>query len=1347
MASNGTIDQLNFKVVLNDKEFTAKIDKDIAKAKQLNDQITKLLSSQKKLDADTTKQLVNQQKVEKAAAKTALEQEKVRTQMEKTAEAAKRTAEAEQRVKTEAEKTRLAHEKTQKYIEKTANSLGGGGNSLLRGWLRFSATLWSIVSVVRIFTRTLGSWIKKISEFQQANANLATIMQVSRREVSALTEDALMLGRTTEWTASQVTELQTALAKLGYNIPQIKNMQASVLQFATAVSANLPDAANLAGAALRMFGLQSTEMQKTLEILTASTNKTALDFEKLKVSLPYVGAIAHTIGFDISDTASLLGVLANSGLAASRTGTGLRQVLLRLSKENSALQEAMGGNIKTFDDFVNGLQRLRDRSIDVGEAQKLVGDRAGAALLILANGVDDVRRLNNEMRDTDGLLKDIQAERLDTLHGSTLLLKSAWEGLIQTFRESAGPMKDIVDWLTKIVNATSLAASRANRVAQGTKDVIGSDTLTKKYEDQFESLLKSGKTPQEAAEIVQHAMNMWLDAAYENLSDLQNKGYSESGFKNALYKFPITHFLVSGKMNKGRAANEQVEAMENAMDAVTSYMTSRVGEEATVAANEYLERFKAIFNAEGKKAAEDAMKGLTEEMKKKGVDVAKVESDLAAYIANGGEGDGTPQGGSGETAAEKARKERISDLKNEAQSIRKLADAYEELSQYLDKEGVVEKMTEIFGEDEYSPESFDKQITDIVADLRKLGDEGNEAADSIELAFGRDKLSMVTKQLKQDKKAAEDAKKAMDKYNDTLRKWMGEDFGISGTGFESDATKILTDFNTKVSKVQEKYINAVEEAEEAHKGNADAIEDEKKKLGELRDAEIEYNRILAQGKIDKLAESYLKEQYTLRSVSLENLGGATLGQLKNYRKELNEIAKSMKDGTPEMEALAKKAEEAGLSFETLKDSIKSAIEKGLKNLDEQEKKSIAKLAKMAAKEVLGLADAFGELGKAIGNAKMESAAESLNAIGEFASSVSQGFSQGGIFGAAFAVMTTSIKGIIGDMAEDAKKAAEATEMMNDALRSYTKELEKAAVAAQSTIFGVNTFGQLREHIKILKKYGDYLEDVRKGYTSNSETMALAKAAGFIDDDGNLILEKISAAIDAGLLDGDTAENLKMAIEAYKEASEAIDSISESIVGDVAADAAEKIVDSWWEAGQAALDYADILEDVAKGYAKLIVQDMLLDAAFDEQRQEAFKNALKNGDAATAMSVVEQAMQSAQDMMPVIEQALQAFEPYRTMSGGEGSSLGSGVKSISEETANLLASYINAIRADVSYMRGIQEKGWEGVNAFIPTLNDHIAQISATNFDIAQSNQSILSELRSVIGAPGTSGMVVRVESY
>ena len=192
------------------------------------------------------------------------------------------------------------------------------------------------------------------------------------------------------------------------------------------------------------------------------------------------------------------------------------------------------------------------------------------------------------------------------------------------------------------------------------------------------------------------------------------------------------------------------------------------------------------------------------------------------------------------------------------------------------------------------------------------------------------------------------------------------------------------------------------------------------------------------------------------------------------------------------------------------------------------------------------------------------------------------------------------------------------------------------------------------------------------------------------------------------------------------------------------------MDSWIEAGNAALDYADILDDVAKSYAKMLVQSVIMESFLDPITDD-LKESFKSGDYENAMAILAGAMDGVAGSAPIFEEILRAFDPYfkHAESTGGGSGLSSGIKGITEETAGLLASYINAIRADVSYIRMMQERGWEHINAFgasLPTLNDHIAQIAATNFDIAQSNQSILSELRSVIGPAGTSGMVVRVEN-
>lgn len=1328
---------LKFDIILNDKDFKTQINADIELARKLNEQVSKSLN------------------------------------MGNLTQAATKTAQATEKVTTATKEVTKAQKGAQAAIEQSAKSLTTGSGSITRAWLRFSATMWSVISAVRLFTQTIGKAIKNITDFQQANANLATIMQVSRKDIETLTNDALMLGRTTEWTASQVTELQTALAKLGFNIPQIRNMQASVLQFATAVGAKLPDAANLAGASLRMFGMRSSEMQKALEILAASTNKTALDFEKLKVSLPYVGAIAHSIGFDIAQTASLLGVLTNAGLESSRAGTGLRQVLLELSKTNGKLQTAMGGNVKSFDDFVNALRAMRDRGLEAGEATKLVSTRASSALLILANGVDDIARLNEEVRDTDGLLKTIQSERLDTLHGSTLLLKSAWEGLIQTFRDSAGPMKDIVDWLTQIIRATSLAASRANRVAQGTKDVMGSDEITTRFKQRFEQLLEDEKTPEQAAEIVRNEMQKWIHGAYSDLAVQQRRGYKETGFRRFLYDNPVTGiFMRNGTMGKGRAANEQVEAVENAYDAVVDYMENRSKEEGEIAANNFLEQWKATFDAEGAAAARKAMSQVA--------GYENIKAQVEAYIANGGAAGAQDRGKGSASAAEKARKELINDLKSEAAYLRKLYDDLKKLEPYLDENGVSAKMAEIFGEGDYSKENIEQGILDIASALKGMGEEGKDAAEELLRSWGLDNFSRALKQLEKDKKAADDAQKSLNKYLETLQDWADKNQELSGTGSSYDISKAIATYRKAVADANKKGKTALGSLLYGTGNNEERMVG----FANINKEWVESNAnalVTLRNSITNLADDILKEQLEKGGFDLTDFNDKTLSQLNDLKRAVSEV-----ELPDDVKAMLKDYPELLKALDDEMAKLKQA--KIDKTIDPEKWKKIAKQAKYIAERFLSVSESLKSFADATGNTALSNTAEAVGRISQNLKSAYEGFKAGGGWGALIGGASDIITQILDSITETEKEAT----ALKDALRSIATDTEIKGFAndiksAGDSIWGENALGEMQEAISKLREVEERISKIRgimKGgeirpnvlssqgnytgveFTRKKENLfnladmwSLEKIAAetgmkILDDYKNFNVDLLNWIKQAGWdlteAEKDWLDEAIVTSTNYAEAMKVVEKTAESILNGAVTNVADKIVDSWWEAGRAALDYSDILEDVAKGYAKLVAQDALIDAAFSPERKKAFIEALKSGDPENAMAIVSEAMQAAKDMLPTVEQALQVFEPYRNMGGGESNSVGSGIKSITEDTASLLASYINAIRADVSYIRLMQEKGWgviENLGVSLPTLNDYMNQVAANTYDTAQNTQAILSELQSVIGSPGTSGMVVRVETY
>ena len=68
----------------------------------------------------------------------------------------------------------------------------------------FQVGLIGLVGVIIAVGKALTGLVKTNAEFEQANANLATVLGKTRSDITNLTSTALQLGRTTQWTASQV---------------------------------------------------------------------------------------------------------------------------------------------------------------------------------------------------------------------------------------------------------------------------------------------------------------------------------------------------------------------------------------------------------------------------------------------------------------------------------------------------------------------------------------------------------------------------------------------------------------------------------------------------------------------------------------------------------------------------------------------------------------------------------------------------------------------------------------------------------------------------------------------------------------------------------------------------------------------------------------------------------------------------------------------------------------------------------------------------------------------------------------------------------------------------------------
>ena len=457
----------------------------------------------------------------------------------------------------------------------------------------FSTALTGTIGLILTFVRYLTGAAKTMREFEQANANLSTILGVTRDEMKALTDSALSLGRTTEYTARQVTELQTELAKLGFGQGSIISMQKSVLQFATAVGANLADAAAVAGSTLRAFNLRSAETEETLATLAVATNKSALSFDRIQTSIGTVFPVANAFGLTVKDTTALLGALANAGFDASSAATATRNIILKLADANGKLAKAMGGPAKTFDEIIDGLISLRKAGTDLNEALELTDRRSVAAFSAFISGAESARELRQSLDDVNGELERIERERLNTVEGSTKLLKSAWEGLTLAFQNSNGAIKDTIDWLTHLVQTMQRAF-----FPQQTFVSESADRYTKQFQEYY------AKNGAEAA-------TAFIENFEKYYEDLADKTGREAKYGDGL----LNRWLGFGnKQIAAKTAAGSLEAIKQARGVVMSQIENDEREREQQAfrdaelAEQQANQKKKELDAAAKKAIEAAKK-------------------------------------------------------------------------------------------------------------------------------------------------------------------------------------------------------------------------------------------------------------------------------------------------------------------------------------------------------------------------------------------------------------------------------------------------------------------------------------------------------------------------------------------------------------------------------------------------------------------------------------------------------------------------------------------------------------------------------------------------------------------
>jgi len=221
---------------------------------------------------------------------------------------------------------------------KRADKAASGFSKKLKALAALALTAISL----QVITGQLASAVTIGAQFEQtivsAAAKFGDMAERGSSNFKKLENAAKSAGKVTEFTASEAAEGLNFLAMAGFNVEQSISALPGVINLATASQVDLATASDMATDTLGSFNLMTKntiQLQKNLgrvnDVMAKTTTTANVNMEQLFETFTESAPIATSLGASIETVAALAGTLGNAGIKASRAGTTLKNVFIKLA--------------------------------------------------------------------------------------------------------------------------------------------------------------------------------------------------------------------------------------------------------------------------------------------------------------------------------------------------------------------------------------------------------------------------------------------------------------------------------------------------------------------------------------------------------------------------------------------------------------------------------------------------------------------------------------------------------------------------------------------------------------------------------------------------------------------------------------------------------------------------------------------------------------------------------------------------------------------------------------------------------------------------------------------------------
>lgn len=355
---------------------------------------------------------------------------------------------------------------------KTGLNQAKEGLSELNDWsnMIMAGIAADVTAAAATATLAISNAMETYTEFEQEMATVQSISGATATQFLEMKEAALEAGSSTVFTATEAASALEYMSLAGWDVDTSVEALIPLLQLAAATNAELSTTSDLVTDSMSALGLEVDDLNSYMDKLVMANNKSNTTAEQLMEALVKTGGASKTLGADLDDTITALGILANNGTKAEEAGTALNSIFTRIASNSTAIKELDNIGVSIFDEsgsFIGleeSLIAINEAMADFTDEQKALslGEIAGTQRYSMfsylldavkedeATGITAWNTLENSIAASNGALASMYDITTDTLLNAQKRLESAKEDMqirvVDVFSDDA---KEFVSWLAE----------------------------------------------------------------------------------------------------------------------------------------------------------------------------------------------------------------------------------------------------------------------------------------------------------------------------------------------------------------------------------------------------------------------------------------------------------------------------------------------------------------------------------------------------------------------------------------------------------------------------------------------------------------------------------------------------------------------------------------------------------------------------------------------------------------------------------------------------------------------------------------------------------------------------------